>query len=680
VLPDNREVLFAYDSSGNLTSVTPPGRPAHTFTYAAADRLSIYNPPSLGLPVSATSYGYNAAGQVTVIRRATGDSVQFVYTTANRLNNIFFDRGGIGFTYNGTTGNLTSLSAPDSLGLAFTYDGSLPKSVTWSGAVSGSTAVTYNTDFQVTAQTVNGGNSVSFGYDSDGLLTSAGALGLRRSATIGRLDADSLIVGGSTQKNDYSYDAHGALSALLAKRGNDTLFRTAYVRDSLSRITQLIERLNGVTDTIAFAYDSVGRLKTVTRNGVTSASYTYDLNGNRASRTTSGGTVNATLDDQDRLTAYGSASYQYTAHGDLRKKIVGTDTTEYTYDALGNLTRVDLPNGDVIGYLIDAQNRRIGKTVNDTLVKAWLYQGQLTPVAELDGSGNVVSRFVYATGFNVPDYLVRNDSTYRIVRDHLGSVRLVVNVASGSVAQRIRYDEFGVETENTNPDWQPFGFAGGLTDDATGLVRFGVRDYAATVGRWTAKDPSGFVGGATGFYAYAYNDPVNYVDPAGQTPLHAAAVYVAWVAVTGAAAGAAESIALQLIIDGCVNWAQVGIDAVIGAVGGAVAGVLKVVKLGRRLLRGADDAVRGIDRSQAVDPNKFHHLFDKAEHNLGPLVERVGSREAVYSAVQSAAQELATRQGLTGVIETTVAVAGQTVVVRGKVIDGIIHIGTFFIQ
>ncbi|NJN52668.1 MAG: RHS repeat protein, partial [Gammaproteobacteria bacterium] len=111
-------------------------------------------------------------------------------------------------------------------------------------------------------------------------------------------------------------------------------------------------------------------------------------------------------------------------------KIVGTDTTEYTYDALGNLTRVELPTGTVIGYLLDAMNRRIGKTVNDTLVRAWLYQGQLTPVAELDGAGNVVSRFVYATGVNVPDYLVRGDSTYRIIRDHLGSVRLVVNVAS----------------------------------------------------------------------------------------------------------------------------------------------------------------------------------------------------------------------------------------------------------
>lgn len=516
VLPDGRQVTFAYDSAGNLTSVTPPGKPAHTFTYAPADRLAIYNPPTNGLPTSATSYHYNTAGQVKAIRRPTGDSISFGYDLSGRPASVTFQRSGapatIGFNFHPTTGNLTSLSGPGGTGLAFTYDGSLPTSVTWSGAVSGSTAVTYNTDFRVVGQTVNGAHAVSFGYDNDGLLTQAGALGLRRAATNGRLDADSLIVGGATQKTGYGYDAHGALSAMASTRASDTLLATGYTRDSLSRITQLVERIQGVTQTIAFTYDSVGRLSTVTRNGVLSASYTYDLNGNRATKTTSGGTATAVVDDQDRLVSYGGATYAYTAHGDLSMKVVGNDTTTYDYDALGNLIEVRLPDGTEIGYLIDPQNRRIGRTVNGVLERAWLYQGQLTPVAELDGSGNVVSRFVYATGVNVPDYLVRGDSTYRLVRDHLGSVRLVVNVATGTVAQRIDYDEFGVETANTNPAWQPFGYAGGLTDSQTGLVRFGARDYDPVAGRWAAKDPILFGGGATSLYNYSLSDPINYRD------------------------------------------------------------------------------------------------------------------------------------------------------------------------
>jgi YD repeat-containing protein len=81
-------------------------------------------------------------------------------------------------------------------------------------------------------------------------------------------------------------------------------------------------------------------------------------------------------------------------------------------------------------------------------------------VAELDGSGAVVSRFVYATHVNVPDYLVKGGQTYRLVLDHLGSVRLVVNTSDGTVAQRLDYDEYGRITQNTSPGFQPFGYAG----------------------------------------------------------------------------------------------------------------------------------------------------------------------------------------------------------------------------
>ena len=54
-----------------------------------------------------------------------------------------------------------------------------------------------------------------------------------------------------------------------------------------------------------------------------------------------------------------------------------------------------------------------------------------------------------------------------------------------------------------------------MYDSATGLTRFGARDYDAETGRWTAKDPILFAGGDVSLYGYVAGDPVNGVDPSG---------------------------------------------------------------------------------------------------------------------------------------------------------------------
>jgi RHS repeat-associated protein len=83
------------------------------------------------------------------------------------------------------------------------------------------------------------------------------------------------------------------------------------------------------------------------------------------------------------------------------------------------------------------------------------------------------------------------------------------------VIQRIDYDEFGRVVADSNPGLQPFGFAGGLYDPATGLVRFGARDYDPQLGRWTAKDPILFSGRDSNLFAYPGSDPINNIDPTG---------------------------------------------------------------------------------------------------------------------------------------------------------------------
>lgn len=142
----------------------------------------------------------------------------------------------------------------------------------------------------------------------------------------------------------------------------------------------------------------------------------------------------------------------------------------------------------------------------------------------MNASGQLDQRYVYGTSGHVPDYIVEFvpgtdtvEDTFRVVHDVRGSVRLVVSTTSGDVVQQYEYGPFGemVFEETAAGFSQPFGYAGGLWDPVTGLVRFGARDYDPELGRWTAKDLIGFGGELTNLYDYVGGTPIDRVDPSG---------------------------------------------------------------------------------------------------------------------------------------------------------------------
>ena len=515
-LPDGRQIAMSYDDDGNLSSFTPPSRPAHSFAHNATEDPSSYTAPDVGDGGQPTQYSYNDDHDLTKVTRPDGSELTIGYDGAGRPQTVT-EPGGpqTSLTYSSQTGQVVEIDGPGGVDLDLGQDGPLPTQETLSGPVAGSASRSYDSSFRITETKVNGANAIGFSYDADSLLSGAGALVVTR-------DPESGFISGTTLQgvtDSTTYNGFGEPDTYAASYGSTGLYDVDYARDDAGRITEKTETTPSGTHTTAYSYDAAGRLEEVSRDGNVTATYAYDANGNRTSVDRAGeDPVSATYDAQDRIQTYGDLEFDFTKNGDLAAKTDTTsnETTTYDYDALGNLDSVELPSGDEISYLTDGLGRRVGRKINGQLTDGFLYGSEaLGPIAELDAQGNVRSRFVYATSPVVPDYMVKAGTTYRLVRDQLGSPLMIVNAQTGAVAQEITYDEFGRVDMDTNPGFQPFGFGGGLYDSATALVRFDARDYDAETGRWTSKDPIGFAGGDPNLFGYVFLDPVNLSDPSG---------------------------------------------------------------------------------------------------------------------------------------------------------------------
>ena len=495
--PDGTTEAFSYDNNGNLLTRTVPTPADHTFTYNGVDKRTGYTSPLH----KATTYTYNKSKQVTQIERPSSKTITNTYDKG-RLVSTTTPEGTTEYSYlfADKVGSITHGSES----FSFTYDGILLTGITQSGLLNHTINYTYNNDFKVTSSTY-AGTTENYSYDNDGLLTGSGNYTLTRDAQNGYVT--QLTDGTLTQNR--SYNSYGEITEV----SDNTFSYQLTNRDNAGAITRKTETINGVTVTYDYTYDDVGRLIEVKKDGSITETYTYDNNGNRLSATVNGTTTTASYTLDDQLEVYGDNSYRYDDDGYLVEKITPDGSTIYDYGTFGELREIVTPT-QTITYKNNANNQRVAKLIDGQIVEKYLWENLTTLLAIYDSNDNLIQRFEYADQ-RMPVSMTSNGTKYYLHYDQVGSLRAVSDT-NGQVVKEITYDTFGNIVSDSNQDFKvPFGFAGGLYDSDTGLTRFGYRDYDATTGKWTAKDPIGFAGGDSNLYGYVLGDPVNFVDPNG---------------------------------------------------------------------------------------------------------------------------------------------------------------------
>jgi RHS repeat-associated protein len=504
--PDGSAVDFTYDQNGNMTVLTNPSAINHGFGYNKVNLNSSYLTPISG----SYSYVYDKDRRLIQTNFPSGKQINNVYDKT-RLTQIQTPEGNIDLTYLCSTKVGSITNGTDTI--SYEYDGKLVTSENLSGTLNESLGYTYNNDFNVSSFSYAGKTHI-YTYDNDGLLSGAGNFTIFRNAQNGLPET----VTGADLNLTRTFNGYGEVQEQDLAVSSQVLNTWSLTRDNTGRITAKTETVDSVTSNYAYSYDPMGRLLTVTKDGVLVEEYDYSANGTRTyEMNTLRGIAGRAFaySDEDHLLTAGDATYQYDVDGFLTTRTQGVDITTYDYSIRGELLNVTLPDGTSIEYINDPLGRRIAKKVNGAVVEKYLWQGLTRLLAVYDGTDNLLMRFEYADG-RMPVVMTKDGVTYYLTCDQVGSLRIVADTA-GNVLKRIEYDSFGNIIQDTNPSFAiPFGFAGGLHDHRdTGLVRFGYRDYDPDTARWTAKDPIGFAGGDTNLYGYCLNDPVNLVDPYG---------------------------------------------------------------------------------------------------------------------------------------------------------------------
>ena len=445
--PDGSTVQFNYKNTGKRQSVTDH-RGTTSYAYDELNRLNKYTYPD-GQYIK---YGYDAAGRMAALSSSLTRTVSYAYFNNGRLKEVKDPQNNIANYAYDASGNRTGLVYPNGTSVAYVYDinNRLTNLVHNNSMSEVIASYAYTLGAIGNRTRINEANGISRQYTYDRLY---------------RLTSETVVdpTNAQTYQNDFGYDA-------LGNRLNKTY--TAYNQPTVSN---------------DYTYNSADQL--LTENGIT---YSYDLNGNLATKTD------------------------------------GTGITTYVYNYDDRLIEVRTPNAATVAYKYDADNNRVSATTTagtkKYLVDMNRSLGQV--LAEYAGTGTFVASYVYADDLLS---MTRDGQTYYYHFDGLGSTRLLTN-NSGTITDTYDYDAFGSQIARNGITANEFLFSGQQYDANIGFYHLRARYYQPDIGRFTAVDSYyGDIYAPSTLHKYLYvsSDPVNKIDPTGKMELTLGGVFTA---------------------------------------------------------------------------------------------------------------------------------------------------------
>lgn len=406
--PGARMLRFEYDALGQLTATVDPLGQRTSYAYDSAGRI-VRATDALG---RSTSVEYDAVGRIVRQVDPAGGETRYAYDEGDNLIEIIDARGNRTRLAYDHKGHL--IARTDPLGRTVRYGYDNEGHLIWREDARGArTLISYDTMGRPTRFVFPSGEEWSVAYDALGLVTRAttpDALWTFEHDAGGNLTRATVTRAGNTSSVAYSYDTDGRVRRLETSSG-------MYISYDYGRYGEL-ERIVSPLGSVVFSYHTEGQLApqlAQVRAGQLTTAYSYDALGRltEISHTHSywgraepltlryaydpAGNV-ASLQD-----AQGVTTYTY----DALDQLVGVrypdgSQVSYAYDAVGNRTRMAGPSGvveytyDAANQLLQAGNTRFSYDANGHLISAW--DGQRGRAYTWDYQGRLRSVSEWAPG------------------------------------------------------------------------------------------------------------------------------------------------------------------------------------------------------------------------------------------------------------------------------------------